>query len=93
MHEREAILNLWRDADKAALATVVEVKGSAYRRARAHMILSADGRSAGLINGGCLDADLWARASNAGKRHRAIGGLRHDFRSRHRVRPGFGGVV
>ena len=26
------------------------------------MITSADGRSAGLINGGCLDADLWARA-------------------------------
>ena len=26
------------------------------------MILSNDGRSAGIINGGCLDADLWARA-------------------------------
>ena len=62
MHEREAILNLWRAADQAALATVVEVKGSAYRRAGARMILSADGRSAGIINGGCLDADLWARA-------------------------------
>ena len=62
MHEREAILELWRDTGKAALATVVEVKGSAYRRAGARMILSADGRSAGVINGGCLDADLWARA-------------------------------
>ena len=65
MHEREAILNLWRAADQAALATVVEVKGSAYRRAGARMILSADGRSAGVINGGCLDADLWARAHTA----------------------------
>ena len=62
MHEREAIQKLWRAAEKAALATVVEVKGSAYRRAGARMILSADGRSAGVINGGCLDADLWARA-------------------------------
>ncbi len=62
MHERQAILELWADAKKAALATVVEVKGSAYRRAGARMILSADGRSAGVINGGCLDADLWARA-------------------------------
>ena len=62
MHEREAILELWRDADKAALATVVEVKGSAYRRAGARMLLAADGRGAGVINGGCLDADLWARA-------------------------------
>ena len=34
----------------------------------ARMILSADGRSAGVINGGCLDADLWARAQhNNGK--------------------------
>ena len=62
MHERAAILRLWHDAEKAALATVVEVKGSAYRRAGARMILAADGRSAGVINGGCLDADLWARA-------------------------------
>ena len=62
MHERDAIQQLWRDAEKAALATVVEVKGSAYRRAGARMILTSDGRSAGVINGGCLDADLWARA-------------------------------
>ena len=62
MHEREAILELWRDCERAVLATVVSVKGSAYRRAGARMILSADGRSAGVINGGCLDADLWARA-------------------------------
>ena len=62
MNEREAILELWRDAESAALATVVEVKGSAYRRAGARMILTADGRSAGIINGGCLDGDLWARA-------------------------------
>ena len=65
MHEREAIQKLWRDAEKAALATVVEVKGSAYRRAGARMILTSDGRSAGVINGGCLDADLWARAQIA----------------------------
>ena len=65
MHERDAIQKLWRDAEKAALATVVEVKGSAYRRAGARMILTADGCSAGVINGGCLDADLWARAQMA----------------------------
>ena len=71
MHEREAILNLWRDCAQAALATVVEVKGSAYRRAGARMILSADGRSAGVLNGGCLDADLWARARMAMENGRA----------------------
>lgn len=66
MHERHAILALWNAASSAniaaVLATVVEVKGSAYRRAGARMILTEDGRSAGLLNGGCLDADLWLRA-------------------------------
>ena len=66
MHERHAILALWDAANSqgitAALATVVEVRGSAYRRAGARMILTGDGRSAGILNGGCLDADLWARA-------------------------------
>lgn len=66
MNERDAIQALWHDArqhgHQAALATVCEVKGSAYRRPGARMLLVADGRSAGVINGGCLDADLWARA-------------------------------
>lgn len=62
MHERDAILQLWHDTKQAALATVVEVKGSAYRRPGARMLLCADGRSAGVINGGCLDGDLRARA-------------------------------
>lgn len=62
MHEHQAILELFADCPRAVLATVVEVKGSAYRRAGARMLLAADGRSAGVINGGCLDADLQARA-------------------------------
>ncbi len=62
MHERDAIIELWRGNPQSVLATVVEVKGSAYRRAGARMLLAADGRSAGVINGGCLDADLQARA-------------------------------
>ncbi|BCM93387.1 putative xanthine dehydrogenase subunit A [Abditibacteriota bacterium] len=61
MHEREAILELWRKSERSVLATVVEVKGSAYRRAGARMLLTDEGHSAGVINGGCLDADLHAR--------------------------------
>ncbi len=75
MHERTAILDLWNAAHAAeidaALATVVEVKGSAYRRAGARMILTNDGRSAGILNGGCLDADLWIRARQAMESGRA----------------------
>ena len=75
MHERQAILALWSAADSdqiaAALATVVEVKGSAYRRAGARMILTNDGRSAGILNGGCLDADLLMRARDVMQSGRA----------------------
>jgi xanthine dehydrogenase accessory factor len=62
MHERDAIYHLWKQGEKSALATVVEVKGSAYRRPGARMLLTQGGRSAGVINGGCLDSDLHARA-------------------------------
>lgn len=62
MHEREAILQLFQSSEQAVLATVVEVKGSAYRRPGARMLLTSEGKSAGVINGGCLDADLQARA-------------------------------
>jgi xanthine dehydrogenase accessory factor len=44
---------------RCALATVVEVKGSAYRRAGARMLFVEDGCSVGMISGGCLDGDLW----------------------------------
>ncbi len=76
MHEIEAIFNLWRasqsESKRAALATVVEVKGSAYRRAGARMLLVEDGRSAGMINGGCLDGDLWAHAHQVMQSGRAV---------------------
>jgi xanthine/CO dehydrogenase XdhC/CoxF family maturation factor/GTP:adenosylcobinamide-phosphate guanylyltransferase len=63
MRERDAIIELWSAArergEDAVLATVCEVKGSAYRRPGARMLLTAAGESAGIINGGCLDNDLW----------------------------------
>lgn len=62
MHERDAILELWKTSGRSVLATVVEVKGSAYRRAGARMLLAENGERAGIINGGCLDADLFVRA-------------------------------
>lgn len=62
MHERDAILRLWKQHPRSVLATIVEVKGSAYRRTGARMLLCKNGQSAGVINGGCLDGDLHARA-------------------------------
>src|SRR2546421_12093702 len=43
---------------RAALATVVRVRGSAYRHEGAKLAVSADGSSAGNVSGGCLEQDV-----------------------------------
>ena len=48
-----------------ALATVVDVEGSSYRRPGARMLLSPDGRSWGMISGGCLEHDVMEHAQRA----------------------------
>jgi xanthine/CO dehydrogenase XdhC/CoxF family maturation factor len=56
---------LAREADAGeplALATVVQVQGSAYRRPGARMLMTASGRTAGMISGGCLEGDVRERA-------------------------------
>ena len=45
-----------------ALATVVETKGSAYRRAGARLIVRRDRKTWGAISGGCIEADIIERA-------------------------------
>jgi xanthine/CO dehydrogenase XdhC/CoxF family maturation factor len=46
----------------AALATLVSVEGSSYRRAGARLLLRPDGTRLGSISGGCLEEDVLARA-------------------------------
>lgn len=48
-----------------ALATVVEVEGSAYRRPGARMLVTDDGQLTGAISGGCLEGDARQRARQA----------------------------
>lgn len=66
MTDLEPILALWRELEDAGtgyvLATVVAVEGSSYRRPGAHMLLAQDGRRAGTVSGGCLEADVAKRA-------------------------------
>lgn len=45
-----------------ALATIIETAGSTYRKAGAQMLIAHDGSAAGLLSGGCLEADLGERA-------------------------------
>jgi xanthine dehydrogenase accessory factor len=43
---------------RCALATVVRVRGSAYRHEGAKLLVAADGRSTGNVSGGCLEEDV-----------------------------------
>lgn len=45
-----------------ALATVVETKGSAYRRAGARLLVRRDRKTWGAISGGCIESDIVERA-------------------------------
>lgn len=48
-----------RQAGQAtALATVIRVRGSAYRHAGAKLVVLADGRAVGNVSGGCLEGDV-----------------------------------
>ena len=47
---------------KTALATVVLVEGSAYRKAGARMLITEDGQLTGAISGGCLEGDALRKA-------------------------------
>jgi xanthine/CO dehydrogenase XdhC/CoxF family maturation factor len=66
MTDLEHILPLWNELESSGaeyvLATVVAVEGSSYRRPGARMLLAQDGRRAGTVSGGCLEAEVAKRA-------------------------------
>jgi xanthine/CO dehydrogenase XdhC/CoxF family maturation factor len=47
---------------RTALATVVHVEGSSYRRPGARMLVTDDGQLTGAISGGCLEGDALRKA-------------------------------
>lgn len=49
---------LCAEGKPGALATVVAVEGSAYRRPGARMLIAEDGRTWGGVSGGCLERDV-----------------------------------
>jgi xanthine dehydrogenase accessory factor len=58
-----ALLNeLGGASDRVALATLVDVQGSSYRRPGARLLVTASGKTAGGISAGCLEADVILRA-------------------------------
>src|SRR4051794_39942253 len=66
MNELQSILDAYAQArargERMALATIVSVEGSAYRRPGAKMLIAESGRTVGVISSGCLDRDVAERA-------------------------------
>jgi len=66
MNEIKSIVDAYQQAKKdgkrAALATVVKVDGSSYRRPGARMLVTEDGQITGAISGGCLEGDALKKA-------------------------------
>lgn len=79
-----------------ALATVVEIVGSAYRRPGARMLVTAEGELTGAISGGCLEGDARQRARRAifqGEPTLVTYDTRDEDDPRHGLGPGCQGVV
>jgi xanthine dehydrogenase accessory factor len=54
--------------ESAVVATVVETIGSTPQRAGAKLIIFEDGRMVGTVGGGCVEAEVWAQASEVRRR-------------------------
>lgn len=69
MKEITDIIKAYQKASKegksTALATVVKVEGSSYRRPGARMLITEDGQLTGAISGGCLEGDALRKALSA----------------------------
>jgi xanthine dehydrogenase accessory factor len=67
MHELDRLRLALADAaergEPALLATIKSVDGSTYRGTGARMVVRADGSTVGAVSGGCLEADIVARAA------------------------------
>src|SRR5258708_16617638 len=61
--------------DRVEVATVANTRGSTPRRRGGKMLFFADGKTAGTVGGGCVEAEVWAEAREAMRS--GISGLHH----------------
>jgi xanthine/CO dehydrogenase XdhC/CoxF family maturation factor len=61
----EAYKSAFAAGRRSALATVVHVEGSSYRRPGARMLVEDNGQMTGAISGGCLEGDALRKAMQA----------------------------
>ena len=92
MNETEALSAAVRTLRAAAepfvVATVVRVRGSAYRRPGARLVIAPSGRFVGSISGGCLERDLVTRGFFRTEQAAVV--VTYDSSSDEGVREGFG---
>lgn len=62
MIERRKVVEMWQTGDAVALATLVRVEGSSYRREGARLLVLSDGTYVGSVSGGCLEAEIVRKA-------------------------------
>ncbi|HYP02388.1 MAG TPA: XdhC family protein, partial [Pyrinomonadaceae bacterium] len=76
MNEVRALIEAFDGAkmrgERCALATVVSVEGSSYRRPGARMLVCEDGASTGTISAGCLEADVVEHAKHVIRMGKAV---------------------
>lgn len=76
MNEVRALVEAFDGAnmrgEQCALATVVSVEGSSYRRPGARMLICQDGASTGTISAGCLESDVIEHAKRVIKAGKAV---------------------
>jgi xanthine dehydrogenase accessory factor len=74
MKELREIINAYHQATAngkhTALATLVHVEGSSYRRPGARMLITDEGELTGAISGGCLEGDALRKAQLAIAQHK-----------------------
>jgi xanthine dehydrogenase accessory factor len=67
----EEIVRLRRDGRRAALATIVNVRGSIPSFETAKMLVRDDGTILGTIGGGCVEAEVWQAAREVIEKEKA----------------------
>ena len=78
----DAINDARESGKRAAVATVVKVMGSSYRREGAKMFIDENENNIGLISGGCLESDVAEEAKKvieSGKPRMKFYDLDEDF--------------
>lgn len=85
IHEFKAIINAysqWAPQQKAVLATIVKVKGSAYRKEGTRMLVFENGNTIGAISGGCVEKEVVMQSASIFKNKENFKIVEYDGRYR-----------